>query len=100
MSGQPTKAQPCIHCGDPTKARHGMCWNCSMLANESRGDHLCAECGVALTSHELCSGCVLAIKDDTGVRGLGESPYDLEASGGQWVSVGGVMVWQREWVAA
>ncbi|MGH3973774.1 MAG: hypothetical protein ACRDS9_10685 [Pseudonocardiaceae bacterium] len=99
-SRQPSKPSPCVHCRKPTKARHGICRGCAVATETTRGDHVCPECRVALTSNEICGGCALAIRDDEGARGMGESPYDLEASGGFWVNVGGVMVWQREQVAA
>jgi hypothetical protein len=95
MNRQPSKASPCVHCGEPTKARHGMCRTCATTTNTSRGDRICVECGVARTSRELCGGCVLAIKDDEGVRGLGESRYDLDDLG-HWV-VGRFGI--KRWVA-
>lgn len=63
---------------------------------------VCTTCEIEPTTREdgICYGCMLAVRDDTGPRGLGESPYDLEASGGGWVNVGGVQVWQVERVAA
>lgn len=81
MSAQPSTPKPCIDCGRPTKARHGVCQPCLDLTDVTRGDHVCPECRVSLTSNELCGGCVLAIRDDEGVRGIGESHYDLDDLG-------------------
>lgn len=78
---QPNNPAPCLDCGKPTKARHGMCQPCLDRTDVTRGDHVCPECRVALTSNELCMGCFLAIRDDEGVRGIGESHYDLDAHG-------------------
>lgn len=78
---QPNNPSPCLDCGKPTKARHGLCQPCLDLTDTTRGDHVCPECRVALTSNELCGGCVLAIRDDEGVRGIGESRYDLDDLG-------------------
>lgn len=78
---QPNTPSPCIDCGKPTKARSGMCKACLDLTDTTRGDHICPECRVSLTSNELCGGCVLAIRDDEGARGIGESHYDLDDLG-------------------
>lgn len=44
---------------------------------------ICSECHIEPTTREdgICYGCMLALKDDTGIRNIAESKYDLDDLG-------------------
>jgi hypothetical protein len=64
-------------------SKNGMCKPCGGKDRRHEGGQPCAECGIEPTTRPdgICYGCMLAIKDDTGVRGIAESQYDLDDLG-------------------
>lgn len=82
---RPSAAQrperPCTGCGKRATAKKGVCLECLNPERAGLEAVPCTECGIEPTVVGVCKGCQLAIRDDTGVRGLGESAYDLDDLG-------------------
>lgn len=86
-------ARPCTECAlSMTTRADGICQACIREARAkerreaatSKPDvPTCIECGIEPTTRPdgRCYGCMLAIKDDTGTRGIEESRYDLDDLG-------------------